>query len=136
MTDPAFALEKAALATLKAATSIRALAGNRVFDVVPFEAGFPYIEMGDSQIVPDPADGFERSTEVYLTIHAWSRKPGRPQARKLCGAIVDALDGTDLNLGSDLELALIRYDGTRYLQDGDGLTSHGVVAFRALIDPA
>lgn len=134
MTEPAFALERAMLTALRGA--VPPVAGGRIFDVVPPGAAFPYVELGDAQVVPDPAEGLERSVEVYVILHTWSRKPGRPEGRKLCGQIVDILTGLDLDLGASLALALLTHDGTRHLTEADGLTYHGVVTFRALIDPA
>lgn len=135
MTDPTFALEAAALTVLRASAAILALSAT-VRDLVPDDVSFPYIELGDGQIVPDPADGFERSVTAYLTLHVYSRKPGRPEARLICGAIVDTLAAASLDLGADLTLVQLTHEGTRYLVEPDGKTNHGVLTFHALIDPA
>ena len=135
MSDPTFAIEKAVLDLLRANAAVTHIVGPRIFDLIGQDTVFPYVELGDGQVVPDPADGFERSVLVTVTLNAYSRKPGRPEVRKLCGAIVAALFEADPDLGPDLALSGFKHDGTRYLVDDDGLTNHGVVTFVASIDP-
>lgn len=136
MTEPTLALQGAIVAALKGAAPVAAVLGDRIYDRVPTAATKPYVRVGEDQVVPDRAECFERSVEIYATLHVWSGAVGRPEAKLAVGAIVDALDGADLDLGADLNLVLIEHDSTRFVDGDDPLTTHGVVVFRALIDAA
>lgn len=138
MTEPSLALQKAIVAALKASVPLAALLGqgDRVFDRVSPGAARPYLRYGGDQVVPDKAECLARSVEIYVTLDVFSGEPGKPEAKRIAGAVVDTLDGADLSLGADLALCLIEHDGTRYLDDEDTLGTHAVLTFRALVDAA
>ena len=104
MTEPSLALQGAIVAALKASAALGALIGDRVFDRVPAGAVKPYIRIGDDQVIPDPAECFERSAEVFATLDVFSSAVGKPEAKRIAGAIVDALDHAHLDLGPDWTL--------------------------------
>lgn len=136
MTDgPDLALQDAMVATLKANAAVAAIVGARIYDRVPDKAPLPLVDIGEIQVIADDADCLEGSSEVYATLHAWSRSVGAVECRRLAAAVVAALHLAALDLGVDWRLVDIRHHDTRVFTDADGLTSHGVVTFRALIDP-
>lgn len=132
MVDPSLALQGAVNRRLRAAV---AGIGARVFDDVPQDAAFPYVELGEFQTVDDGAqchDGFE----LFATLHVWSRRPGQVECKTIGGAVHGALHGAALDLGSDWQFLEIAHQDTRYLKDPDGVTTHGVLTFRALVAAA
>jgi hypothetical protein len=136
VTEPSLALQGAIVTALTADTALSTLIAGRVFDRVAPNAARPYVRYGGDQVVPDKAECLERSVEIYVTLDVFSDAVGKPEAKRIVGATVDALDGADLNLGPGLALCLIEHDGTRYLDDEDTLGTHAVLTFRALIDAA
>ena len=137
--EPSLALQAAIVATLKADGALALLIGERVYDRVPPPVAlataptFPYVTVGDDQVSGAHAECLEGSTEVFATLHAWSRAVGKGEAKRIAGAVVRALNYADLTL-ENYRLVLIEHDSTRHLDDPDGLTSHSVVTFHALID--
>jgi hypothetical protein len=132
MSDPALPMLAAAVAALKAEPSLTALVSDRVHDRAPQRVIFPYVQVGNLQVIADDAeciDGFE----VYIDVHAWSRAYGTPETRQICSAVHTALHQASLPL-STFSLVEIRHESTRVLGDPDGETSHGIVTFRALVD--
>lgn len=130
MTDPGLELQGAIVAALHAA----GVAGGRVYDEVPQAAAFPYVSIGEMQVVDDDAE-MVGGAEVYATLHVWSRAPGKPEASALAAAVRAALHEQDLRLPF-WRLVEIRHQSTRIMADPDGKTTHGVLTFRALADPA
>ncbi len=133
-TEPSLELQGAIVAALKANAATAALIGDRVYDKVPASPTFPYVVVGDDQVLQAHAHCIEGSTEIFSTLHAWSRAPGKVECKKVSGAVVTALNFASLNLNNGYRLVLIEHDSTQYLLDPDGLTSHGVIVFHAFVD--
>jgi hypothetical protein len=132
MSDPALPMLAAAVAALKAEPSLAAIISDRVFDRPPQRVIFPYIQIGNIQVIADDAeciDGFE----VYIDVHGWSRTYGTPETRRICSAVHTALHEAAMSI-TPFSLVEIRHESTRVLDDPDGETSHGIVTFRALVD--
>lgn len=132
MADPSLALQGAINTRLRA--QVPAVA-NRVFDRVEASVAFPYIELGEFQTVDDGAQCHD-GQEVYVTLHVWSRGIGQVEAKTIAGAVRGALHEAELNLGAAWQFLEIAHQDTRYLKDPDGLTSHAVLTFRALVAAA
>lgn len=129
-------LQKAIYAKLAASAALLALSV-KIYDTVPPDRVFPYITIGESQEIPDDADCIDGS-EIYETLHIWARSdahPGFPLPKQIGAAVRAALDKADLTM-PHFALISIRRDGERYFRDPDGITSHGVLTFRALTEPA
>jgi hypothetical protein len=131
MSDPAVFVQSAYVARLR--SQVAAVAG-RVYDRAPHDVVFPYLQIGDMQTIEDGADCID-GTEVFVTLHAWSRDIGRVQARQLAAACRLALHEwlPDLGAGGFRCVEHMHRD-TRSLQDPDGKTAHAVMTFRLLID--
>lgn len=128
--DPAAELQRAVVAALKSS----GVAGGRIYDRAPAAAHFPHVVLGEFQTVDDGADGLA-STEMFLTLHAWSREPGRVQAAEVADAVAAVLHEAELDLVG-FALVDLRHRDTRLMPDPDGLTTHAVLNFRALVDAA
>lgn len=129
MSDPSFDLQCAVNQRLRAVVPAVA---SRVFDEVPQDVAFPYVEIGNGQTVDDGAQCHD-GVEVFLDLHVWSRAAGQPEAKTIAGAVRGALHEAELDLGASWQFLEIAHQDTRYLKDPDGRTSHAVLTFRALI---
>lgn len=132
MADPSLALQGAINTKLRADVTA---VGGRVLDRVPAGVAFPYIEIGDFQTVDDGAQCHD-GVEVFVTLHIWSRAVGQVEAKTIAGAVRGSLHEADLDLGAAWQFLEIAHQDTRYLKDPDGVTTHGVCTFRALVASA
>lgn len=132
MSDPSLALQGAVNVKLRADI---AGVGARVLDRAPADVAFPYIELGEFQTIDDSAACID-SAEVFATIHVWSRAVGQVEVKTLASLIRASLHHAELSLGAAFQFLEIAHQDTRYLKDPDGLTSHAVLTFRALVASA
>lgn len=137
MADPALALQGAINNLLRAA--VTGVAG-RVYDRVPPKAVMPYVEFGEFQSVDDGAQ-CHAGYEVFVPLHVWSRPgdgsdPGQATGKTVASDVHSALDQAELPLGEAWQFLEIAWQDTRYLKDPDGVTSHAVLTFRALVAAA
>lgn len=130
MTDPGLELQGAIVAALKGAS----VADKRIYDQVPQSTDFPYVSIGEMQVIDDDAE-YVGGVEVYATLHVWSRTAGKPEAANIAAAVRCAIHEQELRLPF-WRLVEIRHQSTRLMNDPDGKTTHGVMTFRALADPA
>lgn len=110
-----------------------AIADGRVYDLVPREAAFPYVTIGDEQALDD-GNACDDGWEVFADVHVWSRSVGYPEAKGLMAKIVPRLTGISAIAG--YTLIAVELESSRIFRDGDGLTSHGVITIRFVITPA
>jgi len=121
MTDYSPAVQVAVLAALGA------LAGGRVYDAVPEGAGFPYIEVAGSQLIPDDTTPGDGGISENIDIHVWSRSRGWTEVKTIMGQIYDALHGVSLSVaGRASALSWVR--NTHELNDPNGLDRHGIMS--------
>ncbi|NRP70609.1 hypothetical protein ILFOPFJJ_01490 [Ensifer psoraleae] len=135
-------LQKLYYDTLKADSAIMALAYG-VYDRVPEKPFGPvdaagntektaYIVLGETDDVEDDAEcitGLEKNT----TIHVWSRAVGKVECKRLVDLVRKALHRRPLAL-TENALVDIWVDTTRVFSDPDGLSTHGVVQVRAVVE--
>ena len=128
MSDPSLALQVAIVAALRATP---ALCDGRVYDHVPEKASFPYVSLGEAEVLGDDNVCWAAS-DITMRVHVWSREPGFPEAKAIAGQVrgrcVVEFPLTGFAVTS-AELVQIRH-----LRDPDGLTSHAVVELRYLVD--
>jgi hypothetical protein len=106
--------------------------GVRVYDEIPPEPVFPLVVLGELRSTP--ADSAGRSAlEHGVSVHVWSRGPGREEAALLLAALRSALHDAPLTLpGRRLVLLLA---GFCDLFRRDGRLLHGVLRLRAVTEP-
>lgn len=112
--------------------ALAAVMCGRVYDNPPKDPVFPYITIGDDQVLDDSTtcgDGWE----VYEDIHIWDRpqKKSKAEVKTLRKSIVAAVMGIS-SIGDDYELIDISMSSARTIRDPDGLTEHGIITFRFL----
>lgn len=130
--DPSLELQIALIARLRAFPALATLVGGRIYDAPPPSAAYPYVTLGEDQILPDAGTDYD-GADVTLTLHVWSKATGFPETKRIAAAIRAAL-AAELPLTA-LRLVDLVYEGARYLREPDGLVSHGVVTFTALTEP-
>src|SRR6266540_3637692 len=123
MSDPSLELQAAIVVALRAAP----IADGRIYDAVPTNAIFPYVSLGDCQVIPDKADCID-GVEVYPQVDVWSRSVGYPETKAITKAVLTALDDQPLTV-ADFNLVVFEVQDVRYLRDPDGLTRHAAITF-------
>ncbi len=132
MSDPALALQGAIYALLNDPSPPLV---SRVYDNVPPEPVFPYVTIGECQVLGDDTEDCGDGSEIFVQIHAWSRAVGYPEVKRLAAAIRTTLRRATYAI-TGFTVSVVEFQQTRYLRDPDGKTSHAVVEFRYLITHA
>jgi hypothetical protein len=133
MSDASLALQCAIVTLLKADGPMTALVGPRIFDNVPASADFPYVTVGEDQVLPDLAQNYD-GNDVITTLHGWSRAIGFPEVKQIGAAINAALNAATFSLSGFRVVEFVQ-ENTHYLRDPDGETRHGVFVYRARTEP-
>jgi hypothetical protein len=126
-------LQRTIVARLKADAPLAAIIGARVYDQPPATPMFPYITLGEDHTLPDRGQGYDGS-DVSLTIHAWSKGTGFPEAKRMIEAIRASLTDAPLALTGH-RLVNIEFEDSRVLRDPDPAITHGVITFLARTEP-
>lgn len=132
MASAEYELQEAIAPLLKADATLAAIIAARVYDQPPSSPTFPYVTIGDAQMLRDDASCLEGG-QVYLTLHGWSRAVGFPEVRRVADAVVEALHLAPLTLATNRFISIM-HTQTRTFRDSDGLTSHAVIEFVANYD--
>jgi hypothetical protein len=130
MSDPSLELQAALVAALKAIP----IADGRIYDAVPTSATFPYVSLGDCQVLPDKADCLD-GVEVYPQIDVWSRSVGYPEVKTITKAVLAALDDQPISVDG-FNVVVFEVQDVRYLRDPDGLSRHAAITFHGILTPA
>ncbi|TIX89191.1 DUF3168 domain-containing protein [Rhizobium sp. P44RR-XXIV] len=132
MASAEFELQGAIEMRLKADATLMSLV-NGVYDQPPSKAWATpkegYVTIGEAQTLREDATCVDGS-EIYLTMHAWSRKVGFPAVKQMADAIVNSLHLAPLALPTNRLISLMHRQ-TRTFRDPDGFTSHAVIEFVA-----
>lgn len=132
MSDPSLELQEALIAALK--NNVGDAVGDRVLDEPPINPTFPYVVLGDCQILPDKADCID-GVIAYPIVHVYSQDPGFTETKTIAKAITDLLDDQPMNLPS-FAVIVFEVETVHYLRDPDGLSRHAAVTFHAIITPS
>ncbi|UGX98234.1 DUF3168 domain-containing protein [Bradyrhizobium barranii subsp. barranii] len=131
MGDPSLPLQDALIKALRA-DGVLPIVGKRVYDQVQSAPTYPYVSLGDGQVLPDKAECID-GVEVSLQIDVWSRGVGYVEAKQIGAAIIAALDDQPLTVDG-FNVTVFELADAQYLRDPDGLTRHGAITFRALLE--
>lgn len=105
-----------------------------VYDHVPQEAAYPYVVIGDDYPLEWDTDT-TTGTDTEMTIHVWSRFRGRKETKQIQDAIYAALHRHELVVDGAHTVSIEFEDARSFVED-DGLTRHGVISVRALLENA
>ena len=128
-----FNLQKAIFSKLNNA-NITDEAGNAitgVFDDVPEGTAYPYITIGDDTATNISAKGLDMH-EHTLNIHIWSQYRGRRDIKVIMKQVHDILHDSSLTVSGG-SMVNMRQEFQTTLLEGDGITRHGVIRFRAVV---
>lgn len=139
MTSPTYELQGAIVQRLKNDPALSAMIGGRVYDDIPRSNGqvsatFPFVSFGPVDETSDDATcitGFE----ISIQLDVWSRAQGFPECRQIIDLVRRALLNEELELTVN-SLVDFTHRMTQTLRDPDGITSHGVLHFVALVEQA
>jgi hypothetical protein len=117
-----------------ALTAAPALCNGKVFDTVPKDTTSPYIHIGNAQVLDDGdtcADGWE----VITDIHLWSEPAtgSKLEVMQIGAQVVPRLLALGAVMGFNIIVSAI--ENVRYLDDPDGVTKHGVITMRHVLQP-
>lgn len=125
MADTSLEVQVALIDLLKASGAIAALVDDRIYDTVPDNVSFPYINL-------EPFDSATEETKDQdgqmhsIQIDTWSRYRGQKETREVIAAIRDAVHRVPLIItGGDVIFSYV--SNTRLLMDSDKRTIHGIV---------
>lgn len=127
MKSPFLVLHDAEVARIEAETTYT------VYDDMPEQAPYPYVVMGE-MTARDWSDKFEPGQEVYSTKHVWSQYSGRKEAVDMGDGILQALSKSPLDLAPNFRAVLQGLDMNELIIDIDGITRHGILRHRYLIE--
>lgn len=140
--DASFELIGAMMTQLKAATSVTALVGQRIYDRVPElqdgtpNVAYPYISVGPTSSIPADFDCID-GEDVTIQFDIWSSGPGEAfssvECRKICSAVKRALHDAELVL-SENALVTLQWELTRTMRDPNPAICHGAVQFTATVE--
>jgi hypothetical protein len=136
VSEPSLALQKGIYTALTTDTTINGLVNGRVYDRVTPSAVFPYIRLGTDQTVAEAQDCIDECVEVFAQVDVFSRAQGKVEAKNIAGAVSRRLKIENITLENAYLIGSLIHNDTRFLDDSDGLSTHAVLTFRALIDGA
>jgi hypothetical protein len=106
--------------------------GYPTFDDVPQVTAYPYIVVGDDRSIPFDTDDSVGS-ETTCTIHVWSQYRGRKEVKEIMRSVYDTLNRANLTItGGHLVECHAEFEES--FLDPDGLTRHGVIRFRLIVE--
>lgn len=121
------------MARLKGFGPLAAVIGVRVYDNVPARATYPYVSLGESDIVP--ADSYLiPARDETCQIDVWSKQHGKKiEAALIVDLVRAAFKDWTTDIG-DNALVSVTLGLSRVLRDPDGKTAHGVVQITGRIE--
>jgi hypothetical protein len=106
--------------------------GYPTYDDVPQVTAYPYIVVGDDRSIPFDTDNSVGS-ETTCTIHVWSQYRGRKEVKEIMRSVYQALHRANLTItGGHLVECQAEFEES--FLDPDGLTRHGVIRFRLIVE--
>lgn len=136
--DATYATKAAIRTALLANSSLStALKGQKIIDLAPSSHATPFISLETQSM--DFSTSTEDGQEIVVDVNVWhqpsSQTPETATARDIMAEVRKTLHNASLSMESPFILVLIRV--TNMLgpyRDPDGMTLHGVVTVRALVN--
>ncbi len=126
-----FALQTAIYAKLSTDNNLTSTLGASVFDDIPEETPYPYVQLGEDTAI-DYSTKDQTGSEVTVNIDVWSRYRGSLQAKNIMDRVHTLLHDSSLSVtGSNF--INMRFEFSDIIRDPDGITRHGVMRFRAIM---
>jgi|TARA_S200002703_G_C3664964_1_gene204171 hypothetical protein len=130
MSDHSLGLQKTVFDALDGDGTLQSLVTD-VFDFVPENTAFPYVKIGEETAVDNGTKTLQ-GNEHTLVIHTFSRYRGSKEAKEIMSRIYALLHESSLTV-SGASLVNLRFEFSDIIKENDGLTTHGLQRFRAMI---
>lgn len=110
--------------------------GARVYDDVPQNATYPFIEIAESVATTEDVSigestAGDKGVSEFIDLHVWSQYRGKKEAKRIMASIHTALHGVSLSV-AERASALSWVRTARLLLDPDGVTRHGIVTVEVI----
>ena len=130
MSDHSLALQKTVFDTLDGDSTLQSLVTD-VFDFVPENTAFPYVKIGE-ETATDNGTKTLQGNEHTLVIHTFSRYRGSKETKEIMSRIYALLHESSLSV-TGASLVNLRFEFSDVIKENDGLTTHGLQRFRAVV---
>ena len=130
MSDHSLALQKTVFDTLDGDSTLQSLVTD-VFDFVPENTAFPYVKIGEETAVDNGTKTLQ-GNEHTLVIHTFSRYRGSKETKEIMSRIYALLHESSLTI-TGASLVNLRFEFSDIIKENDGLTTHGLQRFRAMV---
>ena len=134
--DASLTLQRVIFTLLTNDTSVAALVGARVYDRVPVTPTYPLIVIGQDQVQDGMAECADDCVDIYTQIDVWSEDVGKTQAKRIMGAVKRALHDVAIADRDGYAIQELQFDSSTVVIEDDGITTHGILFFRALVETA
>tara|TARA_R110000796_G_scaffold149072_2_gene265946 strand:+ start:1236 stop:1640 length:405 start_codon:yes stop_codon:yes gene_type:complete len=131
MSDHSIELQKIIFSTLSGDSNLTSTLGAAVYDYVPDSSAFPYVKLGEETALDNGTKSLQ-GNEHTLVIHSFSRYRGSKQIKEIMSRIYALLHESSLSV-SGASLVNLRFEFSDVIKENDGLTSHGLQRFRAVV---
>src|SRR5262245_51700331 len=116
---------------LRATTAVTDWVDERVYDHIPDTRQFPFVSLGSTISVSEEIDCID-SINITQQVDVWSRELGFPEVKEIADVVRKTVVGLqELQINALVRLA---HTLTTTMRDPDGLTSHSVLMFEALVE--
>ena len=130
MSDHSLALQKTVFDALDGDSTLQSLVTD-VFDFVPETTAFPYVKVGEETAVDNGTKTLQGNDHT-LVIHTFSRYRGSKETKEIMSRIYALLHESSLTI-TGASLVNLRFEFSDIIKENDGLTTHGLQRFRAMI---
>ena len=130
MSDHSVNLQKAIFDKLDQDGTLQGLVTD-VYDFVPESTAFPYVKIGVGSSVDNGTKTLQ-GNEHTLVIHTFSRYRGSKETKEIMSRIYALLHESSLSV-TGASLVNLRFEFSDVIKENDGLTTHGLQRFRAVI---
>jgi hypothetical protein len=130
MSDHSLELQKSIFNALDGDSTLQNLVTD-VYDFVPENTAFPYVKVGEETSLDNGTKTLQ-GNEHTLVIHTFSRYRGSKEVKEIMSRIYALLHESSLSV-TGASLVNLRFEFSDVIKENDGLTSHGLQRFRAIV---
>lgn len=131
MSDHSLELQKTIYDTLSGDSTITTTYGANVYDYIPDNSAFPYVKVGEETSVDNGTKTLQGNQHT-LVIHTFSQYRGSKEVKNIMSRIYALLHESSLSV-SGASLVNLRFEFSDVIKENDGLTTHGLQRFRAVV---
>ena len=130
MSEHSLALQKTVFDALDTDSTLQSKVTD-VYDFVPENTAFPYVKLGEDTAIDNGTKTLQ-GNEHTLVVHTFSRYRGSKEIKDIMARIYTVLHESSLTV-SGASLVNLRFEFSDVLKENDGLTTHGLQRFRAIV---